>query len=127
MSNRFRILFTPKFSDIFDKDGNKLGDEYKYFNKPFGVKYYLENSHDFGWDEKAGKMTAVEDNAVVIIIDPDMILLKPLTTDFSDSSVEFWQPFVNEISRKQKVEPGTPFGQTYGENSYFLPRFLIAY
>ena len=116
MSNRFRILFTPKLSDIIDKDGNKNGDEYKFFNKPFGVKYYLENSSDFGWDEKAGKMTGVEDNAAVFIIDPDMILLKPLTTDFSDSSVELWQPFQNEIRRKQKVEPGTPFGQTYGES-----------
>jgi len=114
MSTRFRILFTPKFSDIVDSEGEKTGKDYKYFNKPFGVKYYLENSSDFSWDEKAGKMTAVEDKAAVIIIDPDMILLKPLTTDFSDSSVEFWQPFHNKIERKKKVEPGTPFGQTYG-------------
>ena len=114
MSNRFRILFTPKFSDIKDSEGGKTGEDYKYFNKPFGVKYYLENSIDFGWDEKAGKMTAVEDKAAVIIIDPDMILLKPLTTDFSDSSVEFWQPFQQTFKRKKKVEPGVPFGQTYG-------------
>jgi hypothetical protein len=114
MSNRFRILFTPKFSDIKDSEGGETGKDYKYFNKPFGVKYYLENSIDFGWDEKAGKMTAVEDKAAVIIIDPDMILLKPLTTDFSDSSVEFWQPFQQTFKRKKKVEPGVPFGQTYG-------------
>ena len=114
MSNRFRILFTPKFSDIKDSEGGNTGEDYKYFNKPFGVKYYLENSSDFSWDEKAGKMTAVEDKAAVIIIDPDMILLKPLTTDFSDSSVEFWQHFHQKIERKKKVEPGGPFGQTYG-------------
>lgn len=114
MSNRFRIFFTPKFSTIHHDGKSSKKDEYKYFNKPFGVKYYLENSSDFGWKENSGKMTAVEDNAVVIIIDPDMIFLRPLTTDFSDSSVEFWKPFKEELPRKKKVEAGTPFGQTYG-------------
>lgn len=41
-----------------------------------------------------------------------MILMRPLTTDFSDA--EFWSPFTKKIERKKKVEPGTPFGQTYG-------------
>mmetsp|Transcript_33223 Transcript_33223/g.54288 ORF Transcript_33223/g.54288 Transcript_33223/m.54288 type:complete len:425 (+) Transcript_33223:3-1277(+) len=113
MSSRFRLFFTPKFSDVKDENGKSRGD-YKYFNKPFGAKYYLENSSDFGWDDKLSKMTTVEDKAVVIIIDPDMILLQPLTTDFSDSSVKFWSPFHKKIERKKKVEHGTPFGQTYG-------------
>lgn len=107
MSSRFRILFTPKFSDV-------NGGNYKYFNKPFGVKYYLEHSPDFGWDESSEKLTSAKEKAVVIIIDPDMILLKPLTTDFSDGSVSFWSPFHKKIERKKKVEPGIPFGQTYG-------------
>ncbi len=50
---------------------------FEYFNKPIGVKYHLENSSDFDWDENTGKITAVEDKAAVIIIGPDMILLKP--------------------------------------------------
>ena len=125
MSNRFRILFTPKVADqVIDNNGTKTGQDFKYFNKPFGVKYYLENSSEFGWDEKAGKMSALKDKAVVIIIDPDMILLRPLTADFSDSSVQFWQPFdKNKVVRKTKVEPGTPFGQTYG--AFNLLRFII--
>ena len=119
MSNRFRIFFTPKFSDIHT-DGSSSNIDYKYFNKPFGVKYYLENSSDFGWNEAAGKMTAVEDNAAVIIIDPDMIFMRPLRTDFSDSSVEFWKPFYEASERKTKVEAGTPFGQTYGMLLLFM-------
>jgi len=126
MSSRFRIFFTPKFSDIIDKNGGRTGGDYKYFNKPFGAKYYLENSSDFGWDEKAGKMTAVEDNAVVIIIDPDMILLQPLTTDFSDSSVQFWSPFHKSIERKKKVGHGTPFGQTYGLSHNWMKFIALA-
>lgn len=45
-----------------------------------------------------------------------MLLLRPLTTDFSDSSVKFWSPFSKKIERKKKVEHGVPFGQTYGTN-----------
>ena len=114
MSSRFRLFFTPKFSDVKDEQGETTGKDYKYFNKPFGVRYYLENSSDFGWDEKAGKMTTVKDKAAVIILDPDMVLLRPLTTDFSGSSVQFWSPFHKKIERKKKMESGTPFGQTYG-------------
>jgi hypothetical protein len=114
MSVRFRIFFTPKFSDIKDHDGKPTGGNYQYFNKPFGVKYYLENSSDFGWDENSGEMTSVEENAAVIIVDPDMIFLRPLTTDFSDGTVEFWKPFYKASKRKTKVEAGIPFGQTYG-------------
>lgn len=120
MSNRFRIFFTPKFSTVHNEGSSSNGGDYKYFNKPFGVKYYLENSSDFGWDESAGKMTAVEDNAAVIIIDPDMIFMRPLTTDFGDSSVEFWKPFYKATERKKKVETGSPFGQTYGMLLLFL-------
>lgn len=43
MSSRFHLLLTPKFSGIKDADGNTIGD-YKFFNKPFGTKYWLEHS-----------------------------------------------------------------------------------
>lgn len=115
MSSRFGIIFTPKFSDKhMEEGGSKKKGDYKYFNKPFGVKYYLENSSHFGYDKNLGKMTTAKDNGIVIIIDPDMVLLRPLTSDFSDSSVKFWQPHHKPIERKKRVESGTPFGQTYG-------------
>mmetsp|Transcript_26265 Transcript_26265/g.54865 ORF Transcript_26265/g.54865 Transcript_26265/m.54865 type:complete len:344 (+) Transcript_26265:48-1079(+) len=125
MSSRFKILFTPKFSGIKDENGRSKGN-YKYFNKPFGVKYYLENSSDFGWDETLGKMTTIKDKSIVIIIDPDMILLRPLTNDFSGDSVKFWSPFHKKIERKKKVEPGTPFGQTYGFSHNWMKFIEIA-
>jgi len=113
LSKRFRIFFTPRFSDIKDENGKSTGSDYKYFNKPFGVRYYLEHSDDFNYVEKTGNLENEDD--FVIIIDPDMLLLRPLTTDFSDgSSVKFWNPFAKAIERKKKVVHGTPFGQTYG-------------
>ena len=72
MSRRFRIFFTPKFSDIKDENGITTGD-YKYFNKPFGVKYYLEHSDDFKWNEESGKLANEDD--FIIIIDPDVSFL----------------------------------------------------
>ncbi|KAL7431266.1 hypothetical protein ACHAXM_003999 [Skeletonema potamos] len=112
VSNRFKIIFTPKFSHI-DED-TETGD-YKFFNKPFGTKYFIENSIDFGWDESSGKLTKAKDNEVILILDPDMLLLQPLTTDFSDSNVKFWKPFHKDVlERKKKVAPGAMFGQTYG-------------
>ena len=107
-------MFTPKFSTVKDENGKVTSKDYKYFNKPFGVKYYIENSSDFGWDEERQKLTAIEENAVVIIIDPDMVLMQRLGTDFSDPSVKFWNPFHKPVDRKKKVQSGTPFGQTYG-------------
>jgi hypothetical protein len=113
ISDRYKIFFTPKFSHI-DED-TEAGGDYKYFNKPFGTKYYIENSSDFGWEQSSGKLTKAKDNEVIILVDPDMLLLQPLTTDFSDSSVKFWQPFKKYIvERKKKVAPGAMFGQTYG-------------
>ena len=51
----------------------------------------------------------------MIIIDPDMILLRNLTLDFSDDkTTQFWQPHRRKIERKTKVQEGIPFGQTYG-------------
>eukprot|EP00986_Skeletonema_menzelii_P015195 scaffold11248_cov145-Skeletonema_menzelii.AAC.3 len=112
ISNRYKIFFTPKFSHVDDDD--KTGS-YKFFNKPFGTKYYIENSSDFGWDESSGKLTKAQDNEVILLLDPDMLLLQPLTTDFSDSNVKFWKPFYkNNVERKKKVAPGAMFGQTYG-------------
>ena len=90
------------------------------------MKYYLENCSDFGWDEKSGTMTSVSDKTVVIIIDPDMILLRPLTTDFSDSNVKFWSPNRKPIQRKKKVGPSAPFGQTYGLSSKWMKHVELA-
>lgn len=60
-------------------------------------------------------LTKAQNNEVILLLDPDMLLLQPLTTDFSDSSVKFWKPFHKDtLERKKKVAPGVMFGQTYG-------------
>jgi hypothetical protein len=120
ISNRFKIIFTPKYSHIDGESG-----DYKYFNKPYGVKYWFEKSADFGWEESSGKLTKAIGNEVVILIDPDTLLLQPFKNDFSD--VKFWNPFAKyTIERKKKVSPGTMFGQTYGLGTKWMQFVSLA-
>lgn len=107
--NHFILHLTPHFSGVKDKDGKTVGD-YKFFNKPFGLKHWLENGLGFAESSKT-KMNNEDD--VVILIDPDMILLRPITGDFSnDRDVVIGKE--NEKDRKLKVEHGSPFAQKYG-------------
>jgi len=109
MSDRFRIHFTPHFSGVKDADGNTVGD-YKFFNKPFGLKHWLEFGELMGTTVD-GKMKN-EDHRV-ILTDPDMLLLRPMTGDFSDNR-EVVLGKRAKLNRKFKLEHGQPFAQTYG-------------
>jgi hypothetical protein len=50
------------------------------------------------------------DESIIILMDPDQILLRPFTNDFTNSS-EKWRL---EEGYKLKVEHGSPFSQQYG-------------
>ena len=98
--DRYLVHFTPKFSSVKDENGNVKGD-YKFFNKPLGVRHWLDSNLD------------LPDNDVVALIDPDMLLLRRLSWDFSNSrDVIFAKRLRN--NPKYQVEIGQPFGQTYG-------------
>jgi len=111
MSSRFILHFTPHFSSVKDENGETKGD-YKFFNKPFGLLHWMENGID-----REGSMA----DAVVILIDPDMLLLRPVTHDFSDERVtiinkdRILRPDDPPTSRK--VKHGYPFAQIYGFGS----------
>jgi peptidyl serine alpha-galactosyltransferase len=105
---RFILFLTPHFSGVKDKDGNTVGD-YKFFNKPFGLKHWLENG--IGFQSDGIKLNNEDD--IVILIDPDMIMLRPITGDFSNDRDVVIGPR-NKKDRKFKVEHGAPFAQKYG-------------
>jgi len=109
MGKQFLLHLTPHFSGVKDQDGNTVGD-YKFFNKPFGTKHWLENGIGFE-DDSHVKLNDEDD--VVILIDPDMLLLRPITGDFSnDRDVVIGKRHME--NRKFKVEHGSPFAQKYG-------------
>lgn len=104
MSTRFHLHLTPRFSGVKDSTGKLVGD-YKFFNKPFGTKHWLEH---------AEHMSLSQSDDIVILIDPDMLLLRPLTGDFSDDREVVFGPKRLAHILGRKVEHGLPFAQTYG-------------
>mmetsp|Transcript_17211 Transcript_17211/g.19652 ORF Transcript_17211/g.19652 Transcript_17211/m.19652 type:complete len:527 (+) Transcript_17211:223-1803(+) len=107
MGPQFKLHLTPHFSGVKDADGNVVGD-YKFFNKPFGLKHWLEYAE--------GLDLVKNENDIVILIDPDMVLLRPITRDFSVAR-DVVIAKVHQRERKYKVEHGAPFAQKYGLGS----------
>mmetsp|Transcript_40926 Transcript_40926/g.96041 ORF Transcript_40926/g.96041 Transcript_40926/m.96041 type:complete len:548 (-) Transcript_40926:190-1833(-) len=118
MSSNFEIHFTPHFSSV-NQNGDRDGKQYLFFNKPFGLKHWMEHGKGMGTDPKTGKMT--DEGRVVALLDPDMILLRRITHDFSDSATTMMSGgSANPNTRRFKVEHGYPFGQKYGFGSQWM-------
>eukprot|EP00560_Eucampia_antarctica_P000175 CAMPEP_0197833378 /NCGR_PEP_ID=MMETSP1437-20131217/18849_1 /TAXON_ID=49252 ORGANISM="Eucampia antarctica, Strain CCMP1452" /NCGR_SAMPLE_ID=MMETSP1437 /ASSEMBLY_ACC=CAM_ASM_001096 /LENGTH=517 /DNA_ID=CAMNT_0043437397 /DNA_START=50 /DNA_END=1606 /DNA_ORIENTATION=+ len=114
MSDRFQLHLTPHFSAVKDADGNSSGQDYKYFNKPFGLRHWMEHGEGMGFDINTGKM--MNEDMVVILTDPDMLLLRPITGDFSNKR----ETIVTGSKKEQHfltVQHGQPFAQKYGFGS----------
>ena len=95
MSNRFHVFFTPDFGS-----GASFGEEdYKYNNKPNSV--YLWMKDILGMDQ-TDRPKEVEDG-IVLLLDPDMVLLRPLLHDFSEQ--EMLYASTNE-SASHRPDPG---------------------
>ena len=43
MSDRYRIHFTPYFSGVKDEKTGEVRGDYKFYNKPFGLRHFLEH------------------------------------------------------------------------------------
>jgi hypothetical protein len=111
MSKRFHMHLTPQFSQVKDETGKVIGD-YKFFNKPFGLKHWLENFQSLGFHNDG---TFAHEDDIVMLIDPDMPLMRPITSDFSNERETLISPRrqgKNQIATK--VQRGIPFAQTYG-------------
>jgi hypothetical protein len=115
MSQRFHLQLTPHFSDLADADGNTVGD-YKYFNKPYGLKYWMENSPQLQYDASTGTFPASIESDVVILVDPDMGLLRPITRDFTDDRETVMTPLRRRLDKilTRTVQKGKPMAQVYG-------------
>jgi len=95
----FFIHFTPDFSRVQKSDGAP----YKYMNKPYGLRHWME-----GYLNMTNKAA---ENDIIILMDPDMILLRPLTFDFSDVDNHLW---VETDPKTRVVRHGFPMSQQDG-------------
>jgi hypothetical protein len=107
LSDNFHVHFTPDFSkgeDIFGSQSSK--GSYKYMNKPYGLRHWMEatfrmNETDHSIDPEDG---------IVILMDPDMILLRPIVHDYTNEDVTF----VEEHPATKVVKHGMPMAQQDG-------------
>jgi hypothetical protein len=133
MSTRFRIHFTPHFSGVKDELTGEVTGDYKFFNKPFGLKHFLEHDELLGLQEEEEEEVVVSNNNnnnnnemmkqmkhpndVIILCDPDFALLRPITDDFSNPRETLVGPrrkaYFNTMS-SHIVSHGHPYAQTYG-------------
>jgi hypothetical protein len=107
MSNKFHIHFTPDYSNLGS------GMPYKYFNKPFGLRHWMENAMAF----PNNSTEATE--KIIAVLDPDMILLKPLVNDFSTLPTEAWNEGQLKRPIQFQVKKGFPIAQEYSYSSHW--------
>lgn len=97
---RFKIHFTPDFSNV---KGGKT--KFVYFNKPFGMRHWLQTALGFPYDP-------IDEDSIVVLMDPDQLILRPFrNNDFSNTQWKFVPP---DQQPRTKIEHGYPMGQLYG-------------
>jgi len=123
MSSRFHLQLTPHFSQVKNEKGEVIGD-YKFFNKPYGTKYWLENSPQIQRQSDGTFLEDIKDD-IVILIDPDMALLRPITADFTNDAETVITPKRREHIVTRVVGPGKPAAQVYGFGSQWAKLDLV--
>lgn len=125
MSERYRIHFTPHFSGVLDEDTGEVKGDYKFFNKPFGLKHFLEESDLLGLNtnnnnnngNSGSDKEMKHPNDIIILCDPDFALLRPITDDFSNQRDTLVGPRRSKYFQSMSshiVTHGQPYAQTYG-------------
>jgi hypothetical protein len=106
MSDKFHVHFTPNYATVRKVHGKHA---YKYMNKPYGLRHWLENA--LGLMEETTVDASIRDS-IVMLLDPDMILLRPLIHDFTDEHV-MW---IDDDPVTKVVKHGFPIAQQDGES-----------
>lgn len=112
-ATRFHLHLTPKFSEVVNDAGESMGD-YKFFNKPFGLKHWMEHDPQLNFNEKDQSFPQEVQEDIVILIDPDMGLIRPLTRDFTSETDTIITPNRRKNIVTRVVGPGKPAAQVYG-------------
>lgn len=97
---QYGVHFTPDF-----KQDSKSKKKYDFYNKPYGVEHWLENASP-----------PISDGVVVILLDPDMILLRKITPYIRGQSNNLYikRQIISDENIPIKVKKGQPAAQLYG-------------
>eukprot|EP00555_Chaetoceros_dichaeta_P015650 CAMPEP_0198256776 /NCGR_PEP_ID=MMETSP1447-20131203/6595_1 /TAXON_ID=420782 /ORGANISM="Chaetoceros dichaeta, Strain CCMP1751" /LENGTH=351 /DNA_ID=CAMNT_0043943487 /DNA_START=14 /DNA_END=1069 /DNA_ORIENTATION=- len=99
---------------------DKSFEDTKYWNKPFGVKHWLE--HKFGYKNEGDVSTPFDDD-IIVLVDPDMLMQRPFLNDFSGFPNTLWHKTIRDGSKTplyNKVSHGHPIAQTYSFTDSWL-------
>ena len=67
--------FTPDY-----KKDVKTKKKYDFYNKPYGLHHWLLNAKP-----------SVPDDTVIILIDPDMVLMRPITAQIRGNPINLYE------------------------------------
>jgi peptidyl serine alpha-galactosyltransferase len=118
-SLRFHLHLTPDYSNA------RPGHSYVYFNKAFGMKHWME--HSLGYNSINDKYSDDDttttptrtrepnehDDTIIILLDPDQLVLKPFTHDYTNIKHMGWVRGADQ-NENSVVQRGTSISQLYG-------------
>jgi len=125
LSLRFGLHLTPEFSNVRDAEGKTVGT-YEFFNKPFGLRHWMEYGEGMGIDRE--RNLPLRHDTIVALLDPDHMLVRPITGHFASPADVFRTGSMKEGSggnvdstttlkenrTKFTVRHGHPLSQEYG-------------
>jgi hypothetical protein len=97
---QYHVHFTPDF-----KMDAKTKKKYDFYNKPFGLHHWLLNAQP-----------SIPDGEIIILLDPDMILLRPFTLNIGeDPGRLFLSSFqIEKEPLPKQIGKGFPVAELYG-------------
>jgi len=70
ISSSFRLFLTPEYSNVIP------GKDYHFFNKPFGLRFWMENALGF-------PKSTEHDDIIFVVLDPDQLVTRPIEIDYT--------------------------------------------
>ena len=107
----YNVHFTPDF-----KTDAKTKKKYDFYNKPFGILHWLEHADP-----------PLQSNALLALIDPDFIFLRPLTSRVAGQDNTLVSDGVTGTDLIERAGRGHPVAQYYGKCSlsYLLSIYVL--
>jgi len=124
MNPNFLVHFTPEYGKQLKDQG--IGyQKTKYWNKPFGLKHWMEHRFGYVWNDDDSKITVPEwDDHIIVLVDPDMLMQKPFVNDFSKMPLNQWNKYYRDMGHEDeligKVTQGHPAAQDYSFGNQWI-------
>ena len=105
----YSIHYTPDF-----KKDSKTGKKYDFYNKPYGIQHWLQYGSSSSTSTSSSSI--VNSGTIIIILDPDMIFLRPITSKIYHNPANIYSKKFNPTIDKIpfKVKASSPVAQLYG-------------